>query len=83
MSRTIYTHDEAARIVELFEDILAKYDIYVPSPEDSERDIEDLTGLYGTTYWDLLDDVESQLCDILGEHKPGTKVVTGVFSGNS
>ena len=34
----IYTHDEAARIVELFEDVLDEYGIKVPSPEDGARE---------------------------------------------
>lgn len=35
---TIYTHDEAALIIEKFEDVLSQYDIHIPSPEDDERD---------------------------------------------
>ena len=34
----IYTHDEAMRIVEIFENKLCEYDIKIPSPEDDERD---------------------------------------------
>ena len=59
MKKEIYTHDEAARLIEIFEDRLIDADIYVPSPEDDERDPDDMVGLYGTTYGDLLEDVEN------------------------
>lgn len=65
---TIYTHEEAASIIELFEDVLAKYDIKVPSPEDDEREPDNMVGLYGTTYSDLLDAVEDKLIDLLDRH---------------
>lgn len=78
---SIYTHDEAARIVEKFEDVLAEYCIHVPSPEDDEREEENMVGLYGSTYWCLLDDVEEMLIDILDRKKSGENVVSGIFSG--
>lgn len=61
----IYTHDEAARLVELFEDVLSRYDIHVPSPEDDEREEDNEVGLYGSTYSDLLDEVEERLIELL------------------
>ena len=64
----IYTHEEAASIIELFEDVLEKYDIKVPSPEDDEREPDNMVGLYGTTYSDLLDAVEYKLIDLLDRH---------------
>lgn len=54
----IYTRDEAARIIEMFEDILVANGISVPSPEDNDRDPDDKLGLYGSVYSDLLDKVE-------------------------
>ena len=39
-SGTIYTHDEAMLIVEMFEDVLDTYNIKVPSPEDDERELD-------------------------------------------
>ena len=78
---TIYTHDEAAMIVEMFEKVLDKYNISVPSDEDDERDEDNMVGLYGSTYSDLLDDVENALIALLSNHKPGTNVVTDLFSG--
>lgn len=81
MSNTIYTHDEALIIVEAFENVLDRYDIHVPSPEDDEREPDNMAGLYGTTYSDLLDEVEIILCNMLTRCKRGDKIVNFVFSG--
>ncbi len=78
----IYTHDEAMIIVEEFEEVLSKYNICVPSPEDDERDEEDMVGLYGSTYGELLDFVEAMIIDILVRFDEGADVVEGEFSGN-
>lgn len=77
----IFTHDVAAEIVEAFEDVLSKYDIRVPSPEDDEREPDNMVGLYGSTYSDLLDAVESIVIEILKKKTPETKIVEGEFSG--
>lgn len=79
--KEIYTHDEAARILDLFEDTLDKYNIRVPSEEDDEREPDNEAKLYGSTYSALLDDVEWVLKELLYNHKPDTKVITGMFSG--
>ena len=76
----IYTHDMATIIVEAFEDELLKHDIRVPSPEDDEREKDD-TGLYGTTYSDLVDYTEYMIIEIINRCKNGAEVVTGEFSG--
>lgn len=78
----IFTRDEAAQIVELFENVLSNYGIIVPSPEDDERDPDDDGGLYGTTYYDLLEAVERQIIVILSKKCANTKVITDCFSGN-
>lgn len=79
----IYTHDEAARIIEMFEDVLDKYGIHVPSPEDDEREPDNMTGLYGSTYSDLLDDVEAHLIELLRRTRiENPRIVEGEFSGN-
>ena len=78
----IYTRDEAMLIVELFEEILSRYDISVPSPEDDERDKENAIGLYGSTYSDLIDTVEEKLQAMLWLKQNGAEVITGKFSGN-
>ena len=80
----IYTRDEAAKIVEMFENILVENGISVPSPED-----DDNLGLYGSVYSDLLDGVEDTLVKIIlrrGPHGPKnklTEVNVGQFSGKS
>jgi hypothetical protein len=81
MKEKIYTHDVAMQIIELFEDILSAYDIYVPSPEDDEREPDNMIGLYGSTYSDLLDNVENRLIEILSIHSSDTEVVESEFSG--
>ena len=87
--RPIYTRDEAARIVEMFENILVENEISIPSPEDDDRDSDDKLGLYGSVYSDLLDSVENALVRIIirrgphGDHiKDLNEVITGEFSGN-
>ena len=75
----IYTRDEAALICEMFEAVLEKYEIRIPSPEDDERD-EDDYGLYGSTYSDLLDGVEAKIIEILDRHAKAL-VMEYKFSG--
>ena len=77
----IYTHDEAALIVEEFENVLEKYGIKLPSPEDDEREENNEAPLYGSTYSDLLDSVEGTLIDLLERHSVGTPIVQYTFSG--
>ena len=81
MADTIFTHDEAAKIIEFFEDILSEHEIKIPSPEDDERDEENSVGLYGSTYSDLLDCIEGVLIDVIEKVREGTNVVTDEFSG--
>lgn len=69
----IYSHDEAMLIVEMFEDVLSKYNISVPSDEDDEREEDDLIGLYGSTYSNLLDNVEENICSLLARCRRGEK----------
>lgn len=78
----MYTHDEAARIVDLFESLLDKYNIRIPSPEDDERDEDNEAKLYGSVYSELLDSVEDELIDILHRysHTDGS-IIISVFSG--
>lgn len=78
---TIYTHDEAMRILELFEDVLEEYNITVPSPEDDDRDEDNSARLYGSVYSDLLDEVEDRLISLLDRHDKATPVIAGEFSG--
>lgn len=77
----IYTHDEAMLIVEMFEDVLSKYNISIPSDEDDEREEDNMVGLHGSTYSDLFDSVEENICSILARCKRGEKIIEGEFSG--
>ena len=80
----IYTHDEAAQIVEMFEDILDQYDIKVPSPDDDEREPDNEAKLYGETYSNLLDSVEDALIQLINRARGSGQVdvITGESSGN-
>lgn len=72
----IYIHEEAANIVELFEETLEEHDVTLPSPEDDERDEEENpVRLYGSTFYKLLDSVETVLIDILNRKKAGEEIV--------
>ena len=79
---TIYTHDEAARIIDIFEEILEEHDIKIPSPEDDEREEDNMAGLYGSTYGEVLDKIEERIICILAKHSQETKICSYVFSGN-
>lgn len=79
----IYPHDEAASIVEMFEEVLEHYDISVPSPEDDERDPDNnCARLYGSVYSGLLDGVENILVELLRRGAGGARVIPHIFSGN-
>lgn len=80
-NNVIYTRDEAARIVEMFEDILVENGVSIPSPEDDDREPDDDLGLYGSVYSDLLDEVESMLIGLLARRDTGSHVISGEFSG--
>lgn len=77
----IYTHDEAARIIEMFEDVLDRYGIKVPSPEDDEREPDNAAALYGSVYSELFEDVEERLVELFDEYDDADAVVTDKFSG--
>ena len=77
----IYTHDEAMLIVEMFEDVLSKYNISIPSDEDDEREEDNMVRLYGSTYSDLFDSVEENICSMLARCKRGEKIIENEFSG--
>lgn len=76
---TIYTLDEATRIVEMFEDLLCENGIKVPSPDDDQRDPANDAALYGATYYDLVNEVEQRLIDLLNADADAIEV--GAFSG--
>lgn len=74
--------NEAAAIVELFEALLDKFDITLPSPEDDERDEDNTARLYGTTYWDLVGEVEDIVADVAKRAKAGEEIVEGTLVGD-
>ena len=76
----IYTHDETMLILDMFEDVLSRYDISVPSDEDDEREESNMVGLYGSTYSDLFDKVEEKLCSLLARCRRGEEITEGEFS---
>ena len=80
-SSPIYTRDEAADILDLFENVLDRYGIKVPSPEDDEREADDEAKLYGSVYYELLDGVENALNELFKRHTSNTQVIYGIFSG--
>ncbi len=80
-NKEVYTHDEAALIIEMFEEILEDNGIIIPSPEDSEREPDNKACLYGSVYSDLLDAVEDNLISMLQKQKDGAEVVSYEFSG--
>ena len=81
MTNVIYTRSEAADIVELFEMVLDKYDIRIPSPEDDEREPDNEAKLYGSTYYNLLDDVEARIASLLTRIGEGpNEIVEGAFN---
>ena len=81
MNDKIYTHEEAANIVDIFEEVLSDYGIRVPSPEDDDRDPDTSASLYGSVYSELLDEVEDRLLCIIERVQAGDKVVEYVFEG--
>lgn len=80
---TIYTRDEAAKIVEMFDDILCENGIRVPSPDDDQRDPNNDVALYGETYDQLLDMVEYSLIRMLNRHTMNAEVKRFTFSGKA
>ena len=41
-----------------------------------------MTGLYGSTYGDLLDSIEDQICSILARCKAGDQIIEDEYSGS-
>lgn len=74
--KSVFTHDEAARIVEAFEDVLEKYDVTLPSGDDDGKDETNTARLYGDTYSELLDYVEYVLVEVLDKYENCKDVVT-------
>lgn len=77
----IYTHDLATEIVDMFDDMLVAHGIKVPSPEDDDREEDNEAALYGSTYSDLMDNVEALLIEMLDKKAEGAEVISYEYSG--
>jgi len=77
----VWSRNYAGEICELFEEeIFIKNDICVPSPEDDERDEDDMIGLYGSTWYDFIDMVEDDLVDGCEYENPEEEIKVAVAS---
>lgn len=73
----IYTHNIAADLVELFEDVLDRHDIKIP---DDDRTGDETEGcLYGQTYSDLLDETEICLIEAIKPIDGNYELITDRF----
>ena len=79
MTRPIFTLNEAADIVMMFDDVLDRYDITVPSPEDDERTEDNDARLYGSVFWELVEAVQEHVVDILQRQEEGAEIVLDTF----
>lgn len=79
--KTVYTHDEASKIIDLFESLLADHNIIIPSPEDDDKDEDNEAALYGSVYADLMDEVEYILVNIAERIKSGAGFISDEYSG--
>lgn len=60
---------KATEIVELFEDVLDRFNIFIPADDEQEereraRDGENIAKLYGMVYWNLVEDVVNALTEV-------------------
>lgn len=75
-----HTRYVAVDILEQFDDLLAKNDITIPSPEDDMKDPDNDARIYGSVYGDLLDSVEQTIVQMLIDHGvPRRAILDGVF----
>ena len=82
MTDKLHTRPFAADIVSLFENLLDEHGIIIPSPEDSDGrfDYGNTVPIYGTTYSDLLDEVEQILVNMLRHYDSETEIISFVYS---
>lgn len=79
----IYTHDIASDIIEVFEHVLESQDIILSSPEDDEKEPENKTPIYGSTYYEMQDTIEGIIIEMLKQAGiEEDKYVTDEYSGN-
>ena len=82
MTDKLHTRPFAADIVYLFEKLLDEHGIIIPSPEDSDGRFAygNTAPIYGTTYSDLLDQVEQILVNMLRHYDSETEIISFVYS---
>lgn len=66
----VYIHDFSAQIVGLFENLLEKHGITIPSPEDGQKEPDNHSRIYGSVYSDLLGRVEAIVKEMLKKADP-------------
>ena len=76
----VNTREDAAKIVELFEDLLDKHDITIPSPEDDDKEEDNNARLYGSVYYQLLDTIEEILLNDCRKVEKGGIIIPYKFS---
>lgn len=74
----VYTHNYAAEILDAVDDMLCRYGIKVPSDEDGERGEDNDAALYGTTWGELMDEVESILVE-MANRASREDIIAGIF----
>lgn len=79
MDSVISARNVAAEVVEEFERVLDKHNIYIPSEDRKGDDGE--ACLYGCEYSDVLDAVEEIIFSALNtaQNRPNAKIIKGVF----
>lgn len=79
----IYSRDVSAEIVGIFEGVLERYGITVPSPEDDDKEPENDAKLYGSVYWNMVNEIEEILLNYTSAIRalPNAEVVSWEFSG--
>lgn len=77
---TVYTHASAATILDLFEDLLEKNNITIPSPEDDDKEEDNYARLYGSVYDNLLDEVEDVLLNVANAAAAGAEIRPYVYN---
>ncbi len=84
MGNVVYTHDEASRIIEMFEDLLESNGMKIPSVDDGidcEITDEERAPIYGMEYSELQNEIEELLKLIIWRVQHGYEVITDEFGG--
>ena len=62
----------ASMIIDMFEDLLAEYNIVIPN--DERDDVEDAACIYGDDYYALEDQITELLCEHIEELNEGEQI---------